>query len=52
MSELCKFNNDKYHSYVFDLDDGGRHHPHNNLREIEEKLFNEVVKRIKEESVH
>ena len=43
---------DKCHSYVFDLDDDGRHHPYKNLREIEDKLFNEVVKRIKEESVH
>jgi len=42
----------KCHSYVFDLDDGGRHHPYKNLREIEDKLFNEVVKRIKEESIH
>ncbi len=32
---------------IFDLDDGGRHHPYKNLREIEEKLFNEAVKRIK-----
>jgi len=43
---------DKCHSYVFDLDDDGRHHPYKNLREIEDNLFNEVVKRIKEESVH
>jgi len=54
----CKFydplliEDDKCHSYVFDLDDDGRHHPYKNLREIEDKLFNEVVKRIKEESVH
>ena len=54
----CKFydplliEDDRCHSYVFDLDDGGRHHPYKNLREIEDKLFNEVVKRIKEESVH
>ena len=39
--------NEKCHSYVFDLDDGGRHHPYKNLREIEDRLFNEVVKRIK-----
>jgi len=43
---------DKCHSYVFDLGNGGRHHPYRNLREIEDKLFNEVVKRIKEESTH
>ena len=43
---------DKCHSYVFDLDDSGRHHPYKNLREIEDKLFNEVLKRIKEESAY
>ena len=43
---------DKCHSYVFDLGDDGRHHPYKNLREIEDKLFDEVVKRIKEESIH
>ena len=43
---------DKCHSYVFDLDDSGKHHPYKHLREIEDKLFNEVVKRIKEESIH
>ncbi len=43
---------DKCHSYVFDLGDGGRYHSYKNLREIEDKLFNEIVKRIKEESVH
>jgi|GEM_PF-2403480 len=43
---------DKCHSYVFDLDDDGRHHPYKNLREIEDKLFNEVVKRIKEERIY
>jgi len=54
----CKFydplliEDDKCHSYVFDLGDDGRHHPYKNLREIEDRLFNEVVKRIKKESVH
>lgn len=36
------------HSYVFDLDDGGRHHPFESLLELEEKLKQEGIKRIKE----
>ena len=56
--EYCKsydpllIEDDTCHSYVFDLGDDGRHYLYKNLREIEDKLFNEVVKRIKEESIH
>ena len=38
----------KCHSYIFDLGDGGRHHDYETLREVEEKLMNEVVVVVKE----
>jgi len=30
---------DKCHSYVFDLDDSGKHHPYKHLREIEDNCL-------------
>lgn len=35
------------HSYVFDLEDGGRHHPFKNLEHLEEMMDAELIKRIK-----
>lgn len=40
---------DKCHSYIFDFDDGGRHHSYKTLREIEEKLMNEIVELLRGE---
>lgn len=34
------------HSYVFDLDDGERHHEIKSLHDLESQLTSEVVKRI------
>ncbi len=34
------------HSYVFDLDDGGRHHPFETLRDLEDMLMREGIKQI------
>jgi len=34
------------HSYVFDLPDGGRHHPFSDLLDLEEKLKQEGIRRI------
>lgn len=31
------------HSYVFDFEDGGRHHPFSSLEELETMLTNELV---------
>ena len=36
------------HSYVFDLEDGGRHHSFKNLEHLEKMLMDEGIKRIKE----
>ncbi len=36
------------HSYVFHLDDGGRHHPFESRLELEEKLKQEGISRIRE----
>lgn len=36
------------HSYVFHLSDGGRHHPFADLLELEEKLKQEGIDRIRE----
>jgi hypothetical protein len=35
------------HSYVFNLGDGGRHHPFESLAELEERLEQEGINRIK-----
>lgn len=35
------------HSYVFDLDDGGRHHKFKSLLDLENQLINEAIKSIK-----
>lgn len=35
------------HSYVFDLPDGGRHHPFSDLLDLEEKLKQEGIRRIR-----
>jgi len=35
------------HSYVFDMEDGGRHHPFNNLEHLEKMLMDEGIERIK-----
>ena len=34
------------HSYVFDFEDGGRHHPFKSLAHLEKMLMDEGVKRI------
>lgn len=34
------------HSYVFDLEDGGRHHPFKNYKHLEKMLMDEGVERI------
>ena len=34
------------HSYVFNFEDGGRHHPFNTLDDIEKWLFNESLKEV------
>lgn len=31
------------HSYIFDLWDGGRHHPYKNLEQIKNGVFNETM---------
>ena len=36
------------HSYVFDLNDGGRHHPFKNLEQLRNDLLKEAVEKIKE----
>jgi hypothetical protein len=36
------------HSYVFDLEDGGRHHKYDSLGHLEAMLVNEVVGEIKD----
>lgn len=35
------------HSYVFDLEDGGRHHAYRDLSHLEAMLLTEVVKEIR-----
>jgi hypothetical protein len=35
------------HSYVFDLEDGGRHHPFRDLEHLEQMMDAELIKRIK-----
>jgi len=35
------------HSYIFDLEDGGRHHPFKDLAHLEEMLMDEGIKRIR-----
>lgn len=35
------------HSYVFDLEDGGRHHPFRNLDHLETMLDDEILQEIK-----
>ena len=37
------------HSYVLDLDDGGRHHPFTNLEELRRKALKEFAEKIKYE---
>ena len=37
------------HSYVFDLEDGGRHHKYDSLGHLESMLVNEVVGEIKDD---
>jgi hypothetical protein len=32
------------HSYVFDLEDGGRHHPYKDLEHLENMIFDEGKK--------
>ena len=34
------------HSYVFDLENGGRHHPFDDLAHLEKMLIDEGIKRI------
>jgi hypothetical protein len=34
------------HSYVFDMEDGGRHHPFKDLEHLEKMLMDEGIKRI------
>jgi hypothetical protein len=34
------------HSYVFDLEDGGRHHPFSNLQHLEKMLVDEGIKQV------
>lgn len=36
------------HSYVFDLEDGGRHHKYDSLSHLEAMLVNEIVNLIKQ----
>ena len=36
------------HSYVFDLEDGGRHHAFKNLAHLERMLTDEGIRRIRE----
>lgn len=38
------------HSYVFDLEGGGRHHPFKDLKHLEKMLMNESISRIQEMS--
>ena len=38
------------HSYVFDLKDGGRHHPFTSLQELKNDILEETVKSIKHEN--
>lgn len=37
------------HTYVFDLEDGGRHHPIKDLPDLVRQMFEETVRNIKEE---
>ena len=41
-------NNNIAHSYVFDFNDGGRHHPFKDLAHLEEMLVKEGIRRIQE----
>ena len=36
------------HSYVFDLSDGGRHHPFKSLEQLKEDILKETIERIKQ----
>ena len=36
------------HTYVFDLWDGGRHHPYESLQQLEQGLEDDTVKEIQE----
>jgi hypothetical protein len=36
------------HSYVFDLEDGGRHHEYDSLGHLEAMLINEIVELIRQ----
>jgi len=38
----------EYHSYIFDLGDGGTHHSYKTLAELEERLKREMIERIRE----
>lgn len=35
------------HSYVFDLEDGGRHHKFNDIKDLEQSLLKETIQQIK-----
>jgi len=39
----------KAHSYVFDMEDGGRHHLFNDLKHLEEMMYKETLDLIKQE---
>lgn len=36
------------HSYIFDLEDGGRHHKFKDLNQLREMILKETIERIKE----
>lgn len=48
MYDPLTIENNTAHSYVFDFEDGGRHHPFKNLLELEKMLMDEGIKRIRE----
>ncbi|MHA1280747.1 MAG: hypothetical protein ACTSQ8_26670 [Candidatus Helarchaeota archaeon] len=41
---------DVAHSYVFDMEDGGRHHSYKNLKHLEEMLYKETLEQIKDKN--
>lgn len=42
----------KAHSYVFDLEDGGRHHKFTSLSDLEKQLIQEAIKTIKRDKLY